>query len=336
MKKINMILPLVLTVALVASCNLGKLGNSSTKPENTKTLGAKTDKNETTLNEAAPEQDEVETGEDGLVEDAEEAVGAMDEIAQADDREAVEEAKEADNEKVAGRGENAEATGNVKTADAVKAEGEAGKADDENQARKVEEDAKKAAEAAKVEAEKAFRVLSTKINNYKKLMERSKTRFDSASSETSVAIPAEVKAKGFKDEDQPKIHASLGYSNTVNQDLNKAIKTLSIGSGKDEEIKVVSDVFKILVGLEDATRKIFDELVTEDILGRIKSDKSKIDELGRIFDSFAKPRTAFVRDVQRTIKTAATKNDATGVREELKKIIELATKPWVYSIGTSG
>ncbi|UGQ16811.1 hypothetical protein [Borrelia sp. RT5S] len=325
MKKINMILPLVLAVALVASCNLGKLGNGGTKPENTKTLGAKTNKNETALNEAVPEQNEVETGEDGLVEDVEEELGAMDEIVQADGNEAVNEAKEADNEKVAGKDDNVEAIGNVKAADVSKAEGEAGKADDENQARKVEEDAKKkAAAAAKAEAEKAFRVLNAKINKYKRGLEGLKTRFNKLATKNEVEIPSEIRSVIKADKD--KIHASLGHSNTAIQALNKAIKTLSIDSGKTTEIKVVSDVFKILVDLEDTTRKIFNELLRDNILEKIKSDKSEIDELGKIFDSFTKPRSNFIKNVQRIIRTAATKNDATRVREELKKIIELATK----------
>ncbi|WKC58678.1 hypothetical protein [Borrelia sp. P9F1] len=322
MKKINIMLSLVLTVALVGSCNLGKFDDAGTTPEDTKTLATKPLQGET-----APEQAEVKTADGGLADDVEERlVDVVGEVTQADNKEVADDANNA--EEVADKDENAEEGANVNVDGVVKAVGEAGKADDADQAKKAKEDAQRAA-AAKAEAEKAFRTFKARISKYKRGLESLKTKFDKLASKTEVEIPPQIRSVTTADKD--KIHASLGYNNAVNQDLNKAIRALQLGGGsKDEEIKIVSDLLKMLVDLDDATKKIFEDLLRDNILEQIKSDKSKIDEIDKMdkmFDSFTRPRSAFVRNVQKIIKTAATKRDAASVKAELKKIIELATQP---------
>ncbi|UGQ16810.1 hypothetical protein [Borrelia sp. RT5S] len=197
------------------------------------------------------------------------------------------------------------------------------------------DDANQAATADEAEKEAILKELKFKRDSYKKEIADLKAKFEKEASRNEVTIPEVLKKELGKYKDQ--IHASLGYSNVTNQNLNDAIKVLNLnttnGKQKEEELKIVYYVLGMLITLDEATTRILDKMLSDEMIEKMKKDKDALEgsvaELGKFIGS----RDAFIRITQKAAKAAATaaagaaenKADLTKVKAELNKIIAAAT-----------
>nr|WKT13967.1 hypothetical protein LKV13_04970 [Borrelia sp. BU AG58] len=355
MKKINIIFLLILAVALLASCDLVKRYNGNTIPEHKKAetkIRPKTDeealRQDTTGEVAEANQQDAaaqpEADKEAVIQDAAgdaEKVKpeAAEGVAEANQQDAAAQSEadkeapiQADSESSAG-GEAANQAANQEVLDKTEAErvtaeaaekAEEARAASAASARAATEAAKAAAEAT--EAEKAFNAFKARVGRYKRGLEGLKTKFNKLASKNEVLIPAQV--RGIKDADREKIHSSLGYSNIAHKDLNEAIAALKLSVGsKDEEIEVATNVLKVLVDFDDQAQIMFNGRLKDENLETIKDDRSGIEGTVKEFDAFIKARSAFIKSVQRILRTAVSKkNDARKVKEELSKITQLVTQ----------
>ncbi|UGQ17970.1 hypothetical protein [Borrelia sp. RT1S] len=196
--------------------------------------------------------------------------------------------------------------------------------------------ANQAATADEAEKEAILKELKTKRDGYKKEIADLKAKFEKEASRNEVTIPEVLKKELEKYKDQ--IHASLGYDNETHKNLNEAIKALKLdtttnGNKKEEELKIVYYVLGMLITLDEATTRILDKMLSDEMLEKIKNDKDALEgsvaELGKFIGS----RDAFIRITQKAAKAAATaaagaaenKADLTKVKAELNKIIAAAT-----------
>ncbi|WKC58680.1 hypothetical protein [Borrelia sp. P9F1] len=181
---------------------------------------------------------------------------------------------------------------------------------------------KDAAEAEKLAREKALTALKDELTKYKKTMADAKKAFDAKTGKNEVTVPSGL--TGVTAADKEKIQSSLGYNDDTHKELNDTITALNLTSGgKDAEKKTVSDVLKMLVDLDDATKKILDEHLKAENLAKIENDKTKIEKADKELKAFIASRDAFIASAQKTIKAAeAAKATAANAKRELDKIAD--------------
>ncbi|UGQ17972.1 hypothetical protein [Borrelia sp. RT1S] len=169
-----------------------------------------------------------------------------------------------------------------------------------------------------IETEKAFKALKTERDTYNKELKDAKTAYDALTSKSEVSIPTQVK----KVQDKDKIHASLGYDNGLIKKLDESIKALQLGSGdKHTEIGWVSSLLSMLTGLENVTRKILDDLLSDANLKKIENDKAKIETATAELSEFIDSRNKFIKSAKKTIEAAYTNKDThETLKDELRKI----------------
>ncbi|AYE36808.1 hypothetical protein DB313_04735 (plasmid) [Borrelia turcica IST7] len=166
-----------------------------------------------------------------------------------------------------------------------------------------------------------FEALKAKRDAYKKELSDRKTAFDGLTSLNKVDIPTQVTTVK-PTEDQPKIHASLGYNSDLNKKLDDSIKALKLGDGtKVDEIKVVDDMFIILVSLDEITNKLVDTHLSDENLEKIKSDSQKISSATTALQAFIDKRKTLMDELKKQIEKAAVKKSNTAdLKTELEKI----------------
>ncbi|UGQ16806.1 hypothetical protein [Borrelia sp. RT5S] len=169
-----------------------------------------------------------------------------------------------------------------------------------------------------VETEEAYKALKTKRDAYNKELKDAKTAYDALNSKNEVSIPEQVK----KVQDNSKLHASLSYDNELIKKLDESIKALQLGSGdKHTEIGWVSSLLSMLTGLENVTRKILDDLLSDANLKKIENDKAKIETATAELNEFIDSRNKFIKSAKKSIKEAYTgKSSHDTLKDALRKI----------------
>ncbi|UGQ17971.1 hypothetical protein [Borrelia sp. RT1S] len=206
-------------------------------------------------------------------------------------------------------------------------------------AKKAEDEKKKKDEEAaeKKAREEALTALKGEITTYKTKMTNAKTTFDGLSSnKNEVAVPTQV--TDVKTTDKDKIQASLGYDSALHKELNETVTALQLsGSSKTAEIKTVNDLLKMLVNLDDATKKILDTHLKGDNLAKIEKDKAKIEKATKELKEFIASRDEFIASAKATIKAAHTaKSTASTAKTELDKISDTTAVTTSTKAGEAG